>query len=50
MAASPDPFSNLDLVASQNSNWQEKFNMKQIIIITGASSQKGVRTLFMILA
>jgi NAD(P)-dependent dehydrogenase (short-subunit alcohol dehydrogenase family) len=41
MAASPDLFSNLDFVASQNSNQKEKFNMKKIIIITGASSGFG---------
>src|SRR5213082_2201803 len=41
MAASPDPFSNLDFVASENSNQKEKFNMKEIIIITGASSGFG---------
>src|SRR5437899_4302319 len=44
MAASPDPFSNLDFVASENSNQKEKFNMKKIIIITGASSGFGALT------
>src|SRR6266850_1075751 len=44
MAASPDLFSNLDFVASQNSNQKEKFNMKKIIIITGASSGFGALT------
>src|SRR5713101_3043290 len=44
MAASPDLFSNLDFVASQNSNQKEKFNMKEIIIITGASSGFGALT------
>jgi len=41
MAASPDLFSNLDFIASQNSNQKEKFNMKKIIIISGASSGFG---------
>src|SRR6266436_5914581 len=44
MAASPDLFSNLDFVASENSNQKEKFNMKKIIIITGASSGFGALT------
>src|SRR5438105_7132445 len=44
MAASPDPFSNLDFVASENSNQKEKFNMKNIIITTGASSGFGALT------
>src|SRR5258707_10586706 len=44
MAALPDLFSNLDFVASQNSNQKEKFNMKKIIIITGASSGFGALT------
>src|SRR5207249_227503 len=44
MVASPDPFSNLDFVASENSNQKEKFNMKKIIIITGASSGFGALT------
>src|SRR5436853_6063874 len=44
MAASPNPFSDLDFVASQNSNQKEKFNMKNIIIITGASSGFGALT------
>src|SRR4029077_1827888 len=44
MAASPDLFSNLDLVASENSNQKEKLNMKKIIIITGASSGFGALT------
>src|SRR5207253_9274914 len=44
MAASPDPFSNLDFVASENSNQKEKFKMKEIIIITGASSGFGALT------
>src|SRR2546427_8627193 len=44
MAASPDLFSNLDFVASQNSNQKEKLNMKKIIIITGASSGFGALT------
>ncbi len=44
MAASSDLFSSLDLVASQNSNQKEKFNMKKIIIITGASSGFGALT------
>ena len=44
MAGSRDPFSNLDFVASENSNQKEKFNMKKIIIITGASSGFGALT------
>src|SRR6267378_1389124 len=44
MVASPDAFSNLDFVASENSNQKEKFNMKEIIIITGASSGFGALT------
>src|SRR6266436_2428075 len=44
MAASPDLFSNLDFVASQNSNQKEKLNMKKVIIITGASSGFGALT------
>src|SRR6201984_2711478 len=44
MAASSDLFSSLDLVASQNSNQKEKFNMKKVIMITGASSGFGALT------
>jgi hypothetical protein len=44
MAASSDLSSNLDFVASQISNQKEKFNMKNIIIITGASSGFGALT------
>src|SRR5947208_16474311 len=44
MAVLPELFSNLDFVASENSNQKEKFNMKKIIIITGASSGFGALT------
>jgi NAD(P)-dependent dehydrogenase (short-subunit alcohol dehydrogenase family) len=44
MAASSDLFPSLDFVASQNSNQKQKFNMKKIIIITGASSGFGALT------
>src|SRR6476659_2960993 len=44
MAASSDLFSSLDLVASQNSNQKEKFDMTKIIIISGASSGFGALT------
>jgi len=43
MAASPDPFSNLDLVTSQIRT-RKKSKMKKIIIITGASSGFGALT------
>ena len=43
MAVLPDRFSNLDCCIS-NSNQKEKFNMKNIIIITGASSGFGALT------
>lgn len=44
MAASSDFFSNLDFAAFQNSNQKQSFNMKKVIIITGASSGFGALT------
>src|SRR2546430_4325856 len=44
MAASPDPFSNLDFVASENSNQKEKFSMKKVSILNGGSSGFGALT------
>src|SRR5438552_994860 len=43
MAVLPDRFSNLDCCIS-NSNQKEKFNMKKIIVVTGASSGFGALT------
>jgi NAD(P)-dependent dehydrogenase (short-subunit alcohol dehydrogenase family) len=44
MAVSPDAFSNLDFAASQIRTQKEKFNMKKIIVVTGASSGFGALT------
>ena len=44
MAVLPDAFSNLDFAASQIRTQKEKLNMKDIIVVTGASSGFGALT------